>query len=61
MEIGLYQCDKCHKETEIDGIAYLGPKNRPDDKCGPFQDFECICLNCEKTNNGWTSSNEWTG
>jgi len=48
----VYLCDKCHKETEIDGIAYLGPKNRSDDKCGPFQDFECICLNCEKTNNG---------
>lgn len=42
-----YICDGCDGEFEIFDIAYLGPKNRSDNSCHPFMEFETLCHECE--------------
>jgi len=40
-----YTCDRCGKRF-LEG-GYIGPVNRSDTSCNPFQDFEYICGDCE--------------
>lgn len=42
-----YTCDKCGRRVPPSEIGYLGPRDREDDHCNPFQDFECVCVECE--------------
>lgn len=40
-------CDICGKEVEMCEVGYLGPVNRDDERCDPFMQFECLCVDCD--------------
>lgn len=42
-----YTCEKCGKKITPYDIGYLGPRDRASEKCNPFQNFECVCKDCE--------------
>ena len=43
-----YECTQCGRALEVWEIAYLGPRDRADTSCHPFQDFTCTCIDCEE-------------
>ena len=45
IELEMYECDKCHKEYDITGIAMLAPEN-PSEECSPFIELQTICHEC---------------
>ena len=44
-EDGNFTCDRCGNGFLLGG--YIGPVDRKDRSCNPFQNFEYICGECE--------------
>ena len=44
-----FVCEGCGRLIDISEIGYLGPRNRSDTSCHPLMDFQCLCTECEKS------------
>ena len=44
----MYTCTVCFKDFEISEGCYIGPKDRGDQSCSPYAEYDYVCSKCNE-------------